>query len=74
METAGKDRKVAVEEEEKLRTFIHDIRNPLSSIYLTIDSLRHAKEDNEDPDFYIDLIEKAAKKIEEILNNYPKSL
>lgn len=60
------------EEEEKLRTFIHDIRNPLSSIYLTIDSLRHAHEDNEDPKFYIDLIEKAAKKIEEILNNYPK--
>ncbi|CAN5916841.1 hypothetical protein BH11BAC7_BH11BAC7_32480 [soil metagenome] len=56
--------------EEKVRTLIHDVRNPLSSIYLTIDSLRHAEEDGEDPEFYLQLLEKAAKNIEEILNQF----
>lgn len=59
-------------EEERVRTLVHDVRNPLSSIYLTIDSLRHASEDNEDPEFYLQLLEKAAKNIEQILNDFSK--
>lgn len=53
--------------DEKMRMLVHEIRNPLSSIYLTIDILRTAKANGEDPDFYIDLLEKSAKKIDEIL-------
>lgn len=53
--------------DQKIRMIVHEIRNPLSSIYLTIDILRNAKENGEDPDFYIDLLEKSAKKIDEIL-------
>ncbi len=58
--------------DEKMRTLVHDIRNPLSTIYLTIDSLRNALEDKEDPEFYLQLLEKSAKKIEEILNDLGK--
>lgn len=57
-------------EEERVRTLVHDVRNPLSSIYLTIDSLRYANEDKEDPEFYLQLLEKAAKNIEQILNDF----
>lgn len=55
--------------EGKMRMLIHEIKNPLSTIYLTIDSLRNAKADGEDPEFYIQLLEKSAKRIDEILNN-----
>jgi signal transduction histidine kinase len=54
--------------DDKMRMLIHEIKNPLSSIYLTIDSLRNAKADGEDPEFYLQLLERSAKKIDEILN------
>jgi nitrogen-specific signal transduction histidine kinase len=55
--------------EDKMRMLIHEIKNPLSTIYLTIDSLRNAKEDGEDPEFFLQMLEKSAKRIDEILNN-----
>jgi signal transduction histidine kinase len=61
------------ETEKLIRTISHEIKNPLSTIYLTIDSLRHAKEEGEDPEFYIGMLEKAAKKIDSILSEYTAS-
>jgi signal transduction histidine kinase len=62
------------ETEKLIREISHEIKNPLSTIYLTIDSLRHAKEEGEDPEFYIGMLEKAAKKIDAILSEYAAPL
>ena len=62
------------ESEDLIRTISHEIKNPLSTIYLTIDSLRHAKEEGEDPEFYIGMLEKAARKIDSILGEYTKNI
>jgi signal transduction histidine kinase len=60
---------VNIKEREKvLRSLTHEIKNPLSTIYLTIDSLRHADEDGEDVDFYFQMLEKSAKNIDAFLN------
>lgn len=55
---------------DKARILVHDIKNSLSTMYLAIDSLRNAKEDKEDPEIYIDMLEKSAKKIDELLNGW----
>lgn len=61
------------ESEKLIRALSHEIKNPLSTIYLTIDSIRHAKEEGEDPEFYIGMLEKAARKIDGILGEYTKT-
>ena len=56
--------------EKKVRTLLHEIKNPLSTIYLSIDSLRNAQEDGEDPEEYIQLLEKSARKIDTVINEW----
>lgn len=55
---------------DKARILVHDIKNSLSTMYLAIDSLRNAGEDEEDPEIYLDMLEKSAKKIDELLNGW----
>jgi signal transduction histidine kinase len=60
----------AITPDEQIRRLIHEIKNPLSTIYLAIDSLKNAKEDGEDPEAYIQLLEKSARKLDSVINEW----
>jgi nitrogen-specific signal transduction histidine kinase len=71
MSTQGTDtNENATSPDEQIRRLIHEIKNPLSTIYLAIDSLKNAKDDGEDPEIYIQLLEKSARKLDSVINEW----
>lgn len=50
------------------RMLAHEIKNPLSRIFLSVEQLKNPDEDDADADFYLDMVKQAGNEIDRIIS------